>query len=187
MDRSLTVFHLARILVALPSSPLESALQSAPLRATAHQPVPGREFFCFGLAELRFGVPSENVREVFRVGPLTPLPRTPAFVLGVCGHRGEVLPVLDLLRLLSKGEAKATDRSRLFVGLAGNFTTAILAESVIGLKKIPLGEVVPPPLGSEAIAEHLIGIAYASEKNEAINLLDFSRLIHFARQRAVVR
>jgi purine-binding chemotaxis protein CheW len=187
VDESLTVFDAARILVLLPPSPLESALQISPERATTKQPVPEREFFCFRLSGLRFGVPSENVREVFRVGPLTPLPRTPAFVLGVCGHRGEVLPVIDFLRLLGKGEARVSDRSRLFIGFVGTFVTAILADSVIGMKKIPLAEILPPPLGSDAAAEHLIGVANPSKKNEAINLLDFSRLIHFARQRAVVR
>lgn len=187
MGDSLTVFDAARILVLLPSSPLENALQIAPERATVHQPPPDREFFCFRSADLRFGVPSEHVREVFRMGPMTPLPRTPAFVLGVCGHRGEVLPVIDLLRLLGKGETRTGERGRLFVGVVGRFVAAIVAESVIGLRRIPLIEILPPPLGSDAAAEHLLGIANPAQKNEAINLLDFARLIQLARQRSVVR
>lgn len=146
-----------------------------------------REFFCFRLGDLRLGVPSEGVREVVRAGVLTPLPRTPAFLLGVAGHRGEVLPVIDLLRFLGKGEARVGPRTRLFVGISETFTAALVTDAIIGLRKIPVQHILPPPLGSDANAEHLIGVVTETSDSMPLTILDFARVMMSARQRAVGR
>jgi purine-binding chemotaxis protein CheW len=171
----------------LEPTPLQRALKVAPEQAQAAQARPEQEFFCFRLGELRLGIPSSSVIEVFRGGRLTPLPRTPAFVLGVTGHRGQVLPVLDLLRFLGKGEAKVGDRTRYFVGTSGPFVAAVVADSVIGLKRILTSDVLPPPLGGDASAEHMLGVFQPGARGEALALLDFGRLLQLARKRAVVR
>jgi len=169
----------------LSPSPLERALERAPDRPQAGNNRLEREFFSFQIGELSLGVPSENVREVVRLGPLTPLPRAPAFLLGVCGHRGEVLPVVDLLRFLGKGEAKPTERTRLFVGIADKFHVGFLADSVTGLEKIPLTEMRPAPLAGDWANEHLLGVVLRSRGTLA--LLDLAKLLTAARQRVVAR
>jgi purine-binding chemotaxis protein CheW len=168
-------------------TPLQRALKSAPDRTTAAQLRPEQEFFCFKVGDLRLGVPSDTVLEVFRAGRLTPLPRTPAFVMGVTGHRGQVLPVLDLLRFLGKGEARVGARTRLFVGASGPFVSAVVADSVIGLRRILASDILPPPLGGDAAAEHLMGVVQPGARGEGVSLLNFSKLLQMARQRAVLR
>lgn len=153
----------------------------------AAQARPEQEFFCFRLGDLRLGVPSENVLEVLRAGLLTPLPRTPSFIMGVTGHRGEVLPVVDLLRFLSKGEARIGPRTRLFVGVSGSYVAGVVADTVLGLRRIPVADILPPPLGGDAAAEHLLGVVQGGGVNDSINLLNFSKLLQTARQRAVAR
>lgn len=144
-----------------------------------------REFFTFEIGELSLGVPSESVREVVRLGPLTPLPRSPAFLLGVCGHRGEVLPVVDLLRFLGKGEAKPGPRTRLFVGIADRFHVGFLADTVSGLQRIPVNDIRPAPLAGDWANEHLLGVILRSRGTLA--LLDLAKLLAAARQRVVSR
>lgn len=159
----------------------------APERAVISQARPEQEFFCFRVGDLRLGVPSENVLEVLRAGLLTPLPRTPSFLLGVTGHRGVVLPVIDLLRFLSKGEARIGPRTRLFVGVSGTFTTGVVADVVLGLRRIAVADILPPPLGGDAAAEHLLGVVQGATSEDTINLLNFTKLLQTARQRAVTR
>lgn len=159
----------------------------APDRALASQARPEQEFFCFRVGDLRLGVPSENVLEVLRAGLLTPLPRTPSFIMGVTGHRGQVLPVVDLLRFLSKGEARIGPRTRLFVGMSGTFVAGVVADTVLGLRRIPVADILPPPLGGDAAAEHLLGVVQGSGAQDGINLLNFTKLLQTARQRAVAR
>lgn len=160
----------------------------APERANVAKARPEQEFFCFRVGNLKLGVPSENVREVVRASTLTPLPRTPAFILGVAAHRGEVLPVLDLLRFLGKGEARMVERSRLFVGVSGTHIAAVVADTVYGLKKFFVSDILPPPVGGDAGSEHLIGVVQGGgATNDAWSLINFSKLLAAARQRAVAR
>lgn len=154
---------------------------------TAAEAVPEREFFCFRLGQLKLGVPSDNVREVIRAGPLTPLPRTPAYILGVCGHRGEVLPVVDLLRFLGKGEARIGTRTRLFVGTSGTFMAGVVVDAVAGLRRIPSEEILPAPMGGDVSSEHLLGVVHAGEGSSGLSLLNFAKVLQAARQRAVTR
>lgn len=166
------------------STPLQNALAMAPERAAAGKTRSEQEFFCFRVGNLRLGVPSENVREVIRAGILTPLPRSPAFLMGVCGHRGEVLPVMDILRFLGKGEARLGPRSRLCVGISGTFIAAVVADQVIGLRRIAVADILPPPMGGDASSEHLMGLVTGQE---SWSLLNFNKLFSAARQRAVAR
>jgi purine-binding chemotaxis protein CheW len=159
----------------------------APDRAIAAQARPEQEFFCFRVGDLRLAVPSENVLEVIRTGLLTPLPRTPSFLMGVTGHRGEVIPVMDLLRFLGKGEARVGPRTRLFIGTSGNYRVGVVADAVLGLRRIPVADILPPPLGGDAAVEHLLGVAEGLVANETVALLHFSKLLQSARQRAVLR
>ncbi|MGQ0504428.1 MAG: chemotaxis protein CheW [Myxococcaceae bacterium] len=159
----------------------------APERATAGKAKVEQEFFCFRLGPLRIGVPSENVREVVRVGPLTPLPRCPSFVLGVVGHRGEVLPLIDLLRFFGKGETQIGPRTRLFIAASGTYVAAVAADTVIGLQRISVDQILAAPMSGDAAAEHLLGIVNPERGDEALSLLNFSKLLVAARQRAVAR
>ncbi|MFZ5468351.1 MAG: chemotaxis protein CheW [Myxococcota bacterium] len=162
-------------------------MASAPQRPVVNTERPEQELFCFRLGEMDFGVPSGNVREVTRLGPMTPLPRTASFVLGVAGHRGEVLPVVDLLRFLGKGEAKVGPRTRLLVGMSGTLTAAVVADAVIGLKRIPVADILPPPLSGDAASEHLVGVVNPTDGQDALSVLDFAKLLQGARQRVVAR
>ncbi len=173
--------------VALTPTPLQRALRLAPNRAISAQARPEQEFFCFRVGDLRLGVPSENVREVLRAGLLTPLPRSPSFLLGVTGHRGEVLPVVDLLRFLAKGEARIMPRTRIFVAVSGTYVAGVVADTVLGLRKILVSDILPPPVGSDAATEHMLGVVAGPTAEETINLLNFSKLLQTARQRAVMR
>lgn len=168
-------------------TPLQRALQGAPERAPPVKGRPEQEFFFFRLGELRLGVPSENVREVIRAGPLTPLPRTPSFIVGVCGHRGEVLPVLDLLRFLGKGEARIHSRTRLFVGVAGTFITGVVADAVVGLQRVPVQDIMPPPMSGDLSSEHFLGVVTRGHGQEVTSLLHFAKVLQTARARAVAR
>ena len=58
------------------------------------------ELVGFVLAGARYGIESRFVREVARLTRFTPVPGTPAFVLGITNLRGEILALFDLRHLL---------------------------------------------------------------------------------------
>lgn len=167
-------------------TPLQRALAVAPERATAQAARPDEEYFLLRCGELPLGVRSEFVREATRVGPLTPLPRSPSFVLGVVGHRGQVLPLIDLLRFLQQGESKATARSRLFISDSSGQVVGFLADQVIGLRRIYVADKLPAPAGAGAQAEFIEGVVQTRDLG-SLTLLNLPRIVQSARQKAVAR
>ncbi|MEW5739719.1 MAG: chemotaxis protein CheW [Myxococcota bacterium] len=167
-------------------TPLQRALASAPERSVERTVQPDEEFFIVRVGELTLGVRSELVREVTRMGPLTPLPRAPSFLLGVVGHRGEVVPLVDLLRFLGQGETKVGVRSRLFLSEQGDYVVGFLADQVIGLRRIFIADKLPAPAGMGTTAEFLEGVVQSREFG-TLSLLNLARVVQAARQKAVAR
>ncbi len=120
------------------------------------------------------------------MGPLTPLPRSPSFLLGVVGHRGEVVPLVDLLRFIGQGESKPNPRTRLFISEAGSQVVGFLADHVIGLRRILLTDKMPAPAGSGSSQEFLEGVVQSRELG-SLSLLHLPRVVQSARQKVVAR
>jgi purine-binding chemotaxis protein CheW len=169
----------------LDPTPLRRALDAAPDKPTESETIPDSELFCIRVGNLPLAFPAVNVREVVRPTPLTPLPRTPAFLMGVCGHRGEVLPVVDLLRFLARGEMQVGTRSRLVIGVSGAFVVALLADTVVGLRRVQAQKLLPAPLGGDAANEYLDGVVQLPDG--PLHVVNMGRLLQGIRQRVVYR
>jgi purine-binding chemotaxis protein CheW len=99
------------------------------------------ELVGFVLAGERYGIESRFVREVARLTRFTPVPGTPAFVLGVTNLRGEILALYDLRQLLGVVVEGVTDLGKIVVlgehrrefGLLADSASEILSVPVAGL------------------------------------------------------
>lgn len=167
-------------------TPLQRALADAPDKGRAQTARPDEEFFVFKLSAVTLAVPSKNVREVSRLSPLTPLPRTPSFVMGVVGNRGQVLPIIDLLRFLQQGESKLTPGGRFFVGESSGLAVGFIADQVIGLRRIFVADKLPPPAGGGVAADFLSGMVQHRELG-TISLLELAKVLVAARASVVRR
>lgn len=77
----------------------------------ARQPGGGQQFLGFTLGGDMHALRIQQVREILGLSQMTPLPLTPAFVLGVMNLRGIVVPVIDLGARLGLGPATPGRRS----------------------------------------------------------------------------
>ncbi len=167
-------------------TPLHRALAEAPEQRRAQAARPDEEFFVFRLGALTLAVYSKHVSEVSRLTPMTPLPRTPSFLLGVVGNRGQVMPVIDLLRFLQQGEAKVARGGRLFVGESNGLVVAFLTDQVIGLRRIFVADLLPAPSSGGQSAEFLLGLVQHRELG-TLSLLDLAKVLQTARASVVTR
>jgi purine-binding chemotaxis protein CheW len=97
----------------------------------------------FRLAQERYAVEVRQVREVQPFVELTPLPCTPAFVLGIVNVRGRMLPVFDLKKLLGLPDPGITDLHQII--LVGNheLELGLLADVVDRISSIPVDRLQP--------------------------------------------
>ncbi len=167
-------------------TPLQRALAEAPDTARAQAARPEEEFFIFTLGPLTMAVTSQHVREVTRLTQPTPLPRAPSFLVGVVGSRGQVLPVVDLLRFLQQGEAKVLGGARMFIGESSGLIVGFVADQVVGLRRIFVADKLPPPAGGLAASEFLSGLVQHRELG-TLSLIDLPKVMHAARALVVRR
>lgn len=109
----------------------------------ARTPTEVLELLVFSLAGERYGIEAARVLEVVHLRGLTPMPCTPSFVLGVVNHRGRVIPVLDVRRLLDLPGEGVAEGWRMVAVEVGGMTFGIVAEAVIEISRVGVEEVEP--------------------------------------------
>lgn len=130
----------------------------------------------FQLSGERYALPLTDVSEVSRPGSITPIPGLPPVVLGAVGLRGEVVPVLDLRRLLQLEPGPLTSQSRLVIVQHKGAPIALQADRVEDIAVLPTAALRPPPDDvPKSRAPLLRGIA--GEGTETTRLLDLTRLL----------
>jgi len=97
----------------------------------------------FLLAHERYAVESSYVREVYPLENLTPLPCTPAFVLGIVNLRGEIVSVIDARKFFDLPQTGLPDLNKVIVLKSGNMVFGILADVILGVRRIALAEIQP--------------------------------------------
>lgn len=95
------------------------------------------ELVGFVLAGERYGIESRFVREVVRLTRFTPVPGTPAFVLGVTSLRGEILALFDLRQLLGVVTEGVTDLGTIVVLGEKRREFGLLADSATEVLSVP--------------------------------------------------
>ncbi len=117
-------------------------------QALARPPTPAAdgariEVLEFVLAHERYAVESRYVRDVYPLEQLTPVPCTPAFVLGIVNLHGEILSVIDIKKFFDLPEKGLTDLNKVIVLESGNMRFGILADVIVGVHTIPATDIQP--------------------------------------------
>lgn len=99
----------------------------------------------FHLGDEAYGLRLEEVREVIRVGLITPVPRAPSFVDGVINLRGEVMPVVDLRTRFGLPRVEPTALSRILICAIAGVNTGLVLDSVDEVKSVSLDSLGDPP------------------------------------------
>ncbi|OGB94277.1 MAG: hypothetical protein A3H39_06195 [candidate division NC10 bacterium RIFCSPLOWO2_02_FULL_66_22] len=123
-----------------------------------------------------YGFPLDRVREVVKPAPITPVPSIPEHILGVMNLRGEILPVLDLKRLLGLGAGAADPQGRIVIVKSPGMAVGFLADSVEDA--IEVRGTLEPPLATlpERQAQYLQGqVAHA---DRLVGVLNVEALLH---------
>jgi len=117
------------------------------------------EIIEFQLGSETYGFELHHAAEVSVLKELTPVPCTPAFVLGIINVHGRVLSVIDLKRFFDLPNDALTDLNRVIVIRNGGMEVGILADNIHGVRRIPRRDVKPSlPTLTGVRGEYLKGI-----------------------------
>lgn len=148
-----------------PSSEEQRSVLKARARALARQPGSDDaaqdflEVTEFRLASETYAIESAFVREVYSLKEFTPLPGTPAYVLGIANVRGQILSVVDLKKFLNLPDKGLGELNKVIIIRDGRMEFGILADAILGTYSIPLEAIQPPlPTVTGIGAEYLKGV-----------------------------
>ena len=123
----------------------------------------------FLIANEKYAIESEYIREVYPLKGITPLPCTPNFVLGIINVRGEILSVIDIKKFFDLPEAGLTDHNKVVIVQSDEMELGILADSILGMRSIPLKEIQSSlPTLTGICIEYLKGVT--SERLVILNM-----------------
>jgi purine-binding chemotaxis protein CheW len=128
----------------------------------------------FLLAHERYAIAAEHVRGVYPLEELTPLPCTPAFVLGIINLRGEMLSVIDIKKFFDLPEKGLTDLNKVIVLESEDMVFGIVADAISGVRRILRANIQPSlPTLTGIREEYLQGVTA-----ERVVVLDAEKLLH---------
>jgi purine-binding chemotaxis protein CheW len=99
----------------------------------------GDQYLVFHLAGAEYAIALANVREIAHAPLITPLPRVPAWLLGVCNVRGDIVSVVDLRLFLQLPESGPQRAGRLLVVASRReqVTTGLRIDAVREIIRVP--------------------------------------------------
>lgn len=128
-------------------------------KAEVKSPRQSLEVVEFILGSERYALESSYIREIHPLTEFTPLPCTPAFVLGLVNVRGQILSIIDVKKLFELPEKGLTDLNKVIIVHADQMELGILADAILGVRYIPLEELQPAlPTLTGIREEYLKGI-----------------------------
>lgn len=131
--------------------------------------VNSRQYVTFSLGRELFGVEVTRTREILSLTPVTRVPQTPDYLLGVINLRGQVVPVVDMrLKLGLPAGAETEDTCIIVVEVLVDgepLVVGALADAVREVLEIRSDQIEPPPrLGSRLKTEFISGMGKVDEQ-----------------------
>jgi purine-binding chemotaxis protein CheW len=113
----------------------------------------------FLLSPERFAIEEKYVSEVLSLKEITPIPGTPAFVMGVINLRGRIVSIINLKTLFNLKERGLTELNKVIILKDEKTEFGIVADSISGNKTIDLQTLSSPPLTLNTIeSDNIKGI-----------------------------
>ena len=122
----------------------------------------------------RFGFPVEGLREIVPRTRELALPGLPPWIIGVAQIRHQLLSVVDLTRRLAARGVEAAEYLVVVDGQRG--ALAVLADEVIGLRRVYADELAPGLLESE----RLRALPVQTVTKDFIIIVDIERLLQLS-------
>ena len=103
------------------------------------------EIVSFHLGDQEFCIDIMAIREIRGWAPVTPMPHTPSYVLGLINLRGAVIPVIDMACRLGMKMTEPSERSAIIVTDIAGKLVGLLVEQVSDMMTIKSEDLQPAP------------------------------------------
>ena len=134
------------------------------------------KYLTFFLASEEYGVEILKVQEIIGRMPITPVPLTSNYILGVINLRGKIHPIMDLNVKFGMDRTQITDETCIIVIKTASLMMGVLVDKVSEVVTLALGDIEDTPsFGADVNTEYLLGVGKTGGKVRL--LLDIEKVI----------
>jgi len=134
------------------------------------------QLIVFLLGDEEFGADITQVREIIRVGSVTPLPDSPDFIKGVTNVRGEIAVVIDLKNRFFLQTKKKIEEKHIIMTEHDNNLFGLVVDEVIEVLRIPETDIkTTPELVTRIKRIYISGVLML--ENRLIIMLDLTKVL----------
>jgi purine-binding chemotaxis protein CheW len=139
-----------------------------------------RQLVLFQLSGENYGVDIYSVQRLIQVPEVTKVPRAPAFVEGVIDVRGDIIPVINLLKRFGISDAELRGDGRIVITEIGDQIVGFLVDAVSEVTTLSEHDIEPPSAvvaGKDTDFISGIGKQAQGESNILIIVLDVHKVL----------
>ena len=90
----------------------------------------------FTMSFENYGIESSFVREIYQLKEIVQIPGAPVFIYGITNIRGQIISIINLKKLFELPEHGISDMNKIIIIRNQKMEFGLLADSVVGMKKI---------------------------------------------------
>lgn len=121
-----------------------------------------------------YAIATDWVQEVITMDSLTPIPGTPAFIMGIVNYRGTILSVVNLKRFLGIAETGLTQMNKIIVLRDKQMEFGLVVDKILNIESVNSASISAPPI---AMSENGTAIIKGMIGNDTI-LINDVKLLH---------
>ena len=131
------------------------------------------------LSDEQYALDILEIKEIVRLQPITPVPRSPAWLKGIVTLRGVIVPIFDLRSRLGLAEIEHGPDTRIVVVYRGEEFAGLIVDRITQVMRLPVEAIEPPPQTIGLVeAEFLRGVARFRDR--LVILLNLARVVEVA-------
>lgn len=103
------------------------------------------ELLVFSLYDEEYAFKVSELEEIIRPQHITPIPRTPDYLIGVTSLRGKIIPIVDLKRRLLLTGTEDLKRQKIIILKGPKGPLGVMVDRISGVVRLPLSGLTDSP------------------------------------------
>ncbi len=134
------------------------------------------QFIGLIIGQEEFLLPISTVREIIMLSPITYVPNSPEFIDGVINLRGNILPVINMRKVMRIGRGTGEGSVRVIIARYEGITFGLLVDGITYVVSLLPQEIENQSLPGKGTGAEFIG-SISKHGNKVAGILDLVRII----------
>ena len=136
-----------------------------------------KQYIILRFDDEQYGIDISYIDNIVRLQPITRVPHTQSFFLGIINLRGEIIPVMSIRLRLGLEDDEFTDKTRIIIIKIDSSTIGVVVDQVKEVVTLVQDNIekVTRTASDDAFSNYISGIGKSND--ELISLLDIVSLV----------